>query len=52
MVARVLQLNKIQESNLKLAFLYARKRKMPLRDLVDLQGVLERLSKKKKGPQG
>jgi hypothetical protein len=45
LVARVLKYNSIQESNLKLAFLHAKKKQLPIRDLVDLKKVIKHLSK-------
>lgn len=45
LLARILHLNTTQESNLKIAFIHAKKRDLPIRDLVDLGEVLAHLSK-------
>jgi DNA helicase HerA-like ATPase len=52
LVGRVLRLNTTQESNLRLVFIYAREKGLPLRDLVDLKGILSNLSKGKHAPPG
>jgi len=43
--ARILRLNATQESNLRVAFLYAKEKGLPVRDLTDLQEVLVYLAK-------
>lgn len=45
LIARILRLNTTQESNLKMAFIYARQKELPLVDLVDLQNILAYLTK-------
>jgi hypothetical protein len=45
LLARIMKLNPTQESNLKIAFLYAKGKGMPVRDLLDLQAVLAFLAK-------
>jgi hypothetical protein len=44
LLARVLGLNETQESNMKIAMLYAQAKELPVRDLVDLQNLLSHLS--------
>jgi DNA helicase HerA-like ATPase len=41
LLARVLHLNSTQEANMKIALIYARKKDLKIRNLVDLQEVLE-----------
>jgi DNA helicase HerA-like ATPase len=41
LLARVLHLNATQEANMKIALIYAKNKDMKIRDLVDLQEVLE-----------
>jgi hypothetical protein len=45
LVARILHLNTTQESNMRIAMIYAQKKGMQIRDLVDLQDILSYLYK-------
>jgi DNA helicase HerA-like ATPase len=45
LLSRILKLNPTQESNLKMAMLYAKGKGLPVRDLADLQTILAYLSK-------
>jgi hypothetical protein len=43
LVARVLHLNTTQEANMKIALIYAKRKDLPVRDLIDLQEILNNL---------
>lgn len=52
LVGKVLRLNPVQESNLRLVFIYSKEQGLPLRDLIDLKGILSHLSGEKNVPPG
>ena len=45
LLSRILKLNDTQESNLRLAYSYAKEKNLPLRDFIDLKNLLVMISK-------